>query len=202
MKLYYSPGACSLSPHIVLREAGQSVELKKVDLSAKVIDGGGDYLQVNPKGYVPAVELPGGEVLTEGAVIVQYIADQNADSKLAPKAGTVERVRLQEWLNFVASELHKSFSPLFSKTASDDWKAGATANLSKRFDFLSAKLQDKKYLLGEQFTIADAYLFTVLNWCRGVKLELGKWPVLVEYHARVAARPKVQEAMRAEGLVK
>ena len=196
MKLYYAPGACSLSPHIVLREAGLPVELKKVDLAGKTFDGGGDYLQINPKGYVPAVELPNGEVLTEGPAIVQYIADQNADSKLAPKAGTLERTRLQEWLNFITAEIHKSFAPLFSKDTSEDWKAGATAKLLKRFDFVSAKLQGRKYLLGEQFTVADAYLFTVLNWCRAVKIELGKWPVLVEYHARVAARPKVQEAMK------
>src|SRR3954464_15888097 len=125
MKLYYTPGACSLSPHIVLREAGFPVELKKVDLASKNIEGGGDYLQINPKGYVPALELPNGEVLTEGPAIVQYIADQNPDSRLAPKAGTLERYRLQEWLNFITSEIHKSFSPLFNKAASDDWKAGA-----------------------------------------------------------------------------
>jgi len=202
MKLYYSSGACSLSPHIVLREAGLPVELKKVDLAGKTIEGGGDYLQVNPKGYVPALELPNGEVLTEGPAIVQYIADQNTDSRLAPKAGTLERYRLQEWLNFITSEIHKSFSALFSKTASADWKAGAIANLSKRFDFLSSKLQGRKYLMGEQFTVADAYLFTVLSWSKYVNLELGKWPVLVEYHARVAARPKVQEALKAEGLIK
>lgn len=202
MKLYYSTGACSLSPHIVLREAGLPVELKKVDLAAKTLDGGGDYLAINPKGYVPTLELPNGETLTEGPAIVQYIADQNADSKLAPKAGTIERYRLQEWLNFVTSEIHKSFTPLFSKTASAEWKADAAAKLEKRFSFVSSALQGKKYLLGEQFTVADAYLFTVLNWCRGVKLELGKWPTLVEYHARVAARPKVQEALKAEGLIK
>jgi glutathione S-transferase len=201
MKLYYSPGACSLSPHIALREAGLSVELKKVDLAAKTYEGG-DYLQINPKGYVPALELPSGEVLTEGPVIVQYIADQNPDSRLAPKAGTLERYRLQEWLNFITSEIHKSFSPLFNKAASDDWKAGVTATLSKRFDFLSSKLQSNKFLVGGQFTVADGYLFTTLNWSRAVKLELGKWPVLVEYHARIAERPKVQEALKAEGLVK
>jgi glutathione S-transferase len=202
MKLYYSPGACSLSPHIVLREAGFPVELKKVDLANKTIEGGGDYLQVNPKGYVPTVELPNGEALTEGPAIVQYIADQNADSRLAPKAGTLERTRLQEWLNFITSEIHKSFSPLFNKTASADWKAGATANLTKRFDFLSSKLQGKKYLLGDQFTVADAYLFTTLSWSKYVNLDLSKWPVLVDYVARVGARPKVQEALKAEGLVK
>lgn len=202
MKLYYSPGACSLSPHIALREAGLSVELKKVDLAAKTLEGGGDYLKINPNGYVPALELPSGEVLTEGPAIVQYIADQNVDSRLAPKAGTLERYRLQEWLNFISTEIHKNFTPLFSKTASADWKAAALEKLSQRFDFLTSKLQGKKYLLGEQFTVADTYLFTTLNWTKAVKIELGKWPVLVEYHARVAARPKVQEALKAEGLVK
>jgi len=202
MKLYYSPGACSLSPHIALLEAGIPVELKKVDLPTKALDGGGDFFQVNPKGYVPTLELANGEVLTEGPAIVQYIADQNSDSRLAPKAGTLERYRLQEWLNFITSEIHKSFSPLFRKETSAEWKAGATANLSKRFDFLALKLQGKKYLLGDQFTVADAYLFTTLNWTKYVNIDLGKWPALVEYQARVAARPKVQEALKAEGLTK
>lgn len=202
MKLYYSPGACSLSPHIALREAGINVELKKVDLGAKKVADGGDYTAVNPKGYVPALELPSGEVLTEGPAIVQYVADQNPDSKLAPKAGTLERYRLQEWLNFISTELHKSFSVFFNKSATTEWKEGVKANLGRRFDFLSAKLAGQPYLMGNQFTVADGYLFTVLNWCGFAGIQLGNWPTLVEYHARVAARPKVQEAMKAEGLVK
>jgi glutathione S-transferase len=202
MKLYYSPGACSLSPHIVLREAGLPVELVKVDLAAKKLDDGGDYFAINPKGYVPAIVLPNGELLTEGPAIVQYIADQNLDSRLAPKSGTLERYRLQEWLNFISTEIHKGFSPLFKKDASADWKASAIETLSKRLDVVASKLQGKSYLLGEQFTVADAYLFTVLNWSRGVKLDLSKWPVLVEYQKRIASRPKVQEALKAEGLIK
>jgi glutathione S-transferase len=202
MKLYYSPGACSLSPHIALREAGVPVELKKVDLAAKQLDGGGDYLQVNGKGQVPVLELPDGSVLTEGPAIVQYIADQNPDSKLAPKAGTLERYRLQEWLNFITSELHKQFSPLFNKAAAPEWKAGVMANIRKRFDWLNKQLDGKTYLMGEQFTVADGYLFTILNWARHVGLDLADWPAIKTYHERVRARPKVQEALKAEGLVK
>jgi glutathione S-transferase len=202
MKLYYSPGACSLSPHIVLREAGLSFDLVKVDNVKKLLPDGSDYLQINPKGYVPALQMQNGEVLTEGPAIVQYLADLNADSKLAPKAGTIERYRLQEWLNFITSEVHKSFSPLFNKAASADWKAGAVEGIAKRFDYLSTQLQGKQYLMGNQFTVADAYLFTVLGWTKYVNIELGKWPTLVEYHARIAARPKVQEALKAEGLIK
>jgi glutathione S-transferase len=202
MKLYYSPGACSLSPHIVLREAGLSFDLVKMDNVKKLLPDGSDYLQINPKGYVPALQMQNGEVLTEGPAIVQYLADLNADSKLAPKAGTIERYRLQEWLNFITSEVHKSFSPLFNKAASADWKAGAIEGIAKRFDYLSTQLQGKQYLMGNQFTVADAYLFTVLGWTKYVNIELGKWPTLVEYHARVAARPKVQEALKAEGLIK
>jgi len=202
MKLFFSPGACSLSPHIVLREVGLPVELVKVDLAAKKIDDDGDYFGVNPKGYVPAVALPNGEVLTEGPAIVQYIADQNLDSRLAPKAGTIERYRLQEWLNFISTELHKGFGALFRKDITPEWRAGVLETLTKRLDVVSQKLQGKQYLMGDQFSVADAYLFTVLNWSKAVKLELSKWPTLVEYHARVAARPKVQEALKAEGLIK
>jgi len=202
MKLYYSPGACSLSPHITMREAGVPVELKKVDLPSKKLEDGGDYFQINPKGYVPAVELPSGEILTEGPAIVQYIADQNADSRLAPKAGTIERTRLHEWLNFITTELHKNFTPLFNKTASADWKAAATANIEKRFAYVEKQLGTKSYLFGEQFTVADGYLFTVINWTKFVGIDLQKWPLLAAYHVRVASRPKVQEALKAEGLLK
>jgi glutathione S-transferase len=202
MKLYYSPGACSLSPHIALREAGLPVELVKVDLAAKKLADGSDYLGINPKGYVPAVQLPNGELLTEGPAIVQFIADQNADSRLAPKAGTIERVRLQEWLTFIGTEIHKTFSPLFNKATSAEVKTAAIATLEKRFAYVSEELGSKDYLLGAQFTVADGYLFTVLNWTKFVGLDLNKWPVLAAYHARVAARPKVQEALKAEGLTK
>jgi len=200
MKLYYSTGACSLSPHIVLREAGVPVELVKVDLEKKTLSDGSNYLKINGKGFVPALEVANGQVLTEGPAVVQYIADQNPQANLAPKAGTLERYRLQEWLNFITSELHKGFSPLFSKTASADWKAGATASLKKHFGWLGQELEGKQYLMGDQFTVADAYLFTVLNWTRFVGLDLNEWPTLAHYHARVQARPKVQEALKAEGL--
>ncbi len=202
MKLYYSAGACSLSPHIVLREAGFPVELVKVDLAAKKLEDGSDYWTINGKGYVPALQLPNGEVLTEGPAIVQYLADQNSDSRLAPKAGTLERYRLQEWLNFITSEIHKNFSPLFNKAANADWKAAATANLEKRFTYVEQQLGKKSYLFGEQFTVADAYLFTVLSWTKHVGIDLQRWQGLAAYHVRVASRPKVQEALKAEGLLK
>ena len=202
MKLYYSPGACSLSPHIALREAGQTFELQKVDLKTKKMEGGGEYTEVNPKGYVPALRLDDGQVLTEGPAIVQYVADHSPDSGLAPRPGTIERYRLQETLNFISSEIHKSFSPLFRADAAPEWKQAATDNLTKRFDLLAKQLDGKDYLFGKQFTVADGYLFTTLNWSKFVNLDLGRWPTLQAYVARVASRPKVQEALRAEGLVK
>lgn len=202
MKLYFAPGACSLSPHIVLREADVPVELMKVNLATKTTEGGDDYRTINPKGYVPALELPNGEVLTEGPAIVQYIADQNPNSNLAPKSGTLERYRLQEWLNFITSELHKNFGALFQKNISADWKTAATANINQRLNFIAEKLKGKQYLLGDQFSVADAYLFTVLGWGKHLDIDIGKWPTLAEYVARVGARPKVQEALRAEGLAK
>ena len=201
MKLYYSPGACSLSPHIALREAGIPVELVKADLQSKNLATGGSLNDVNPKGYVPALVLDDGQLLTEGPAIVQYIADQKPDSGLAPKAGTMERYRLQEMLNFISSEIHKNFSPLFRK-AVPEWQQSAKDNLTKRFDFLAAHLGGKDYLFGPQFTVADGYLFTTLNWTNFVGFDMGKWPVLQAYMARVAARPKVQEALKAEGLIK
>lgn len=202
MKLYYSPGACSLSPHIALREAGLNFELKKVDLKTKQIEGGGDYSQVNGKGYVPTLQLDNGQVLTEGPAIVQYIADQKSDAKLAPPAGTMERYKLQEWLNFITAEIHKQYAPLFKADAAAEWKQFATDKLSQRFEWVAKQLEGKGYLMGEQFTVADGYLFTVLNWTQRVGIDLAKWPVLAQYQARVAARPKVQEAMKAEGLLK
>ena len=202
MKLYFSPGACSLSPHIVAREAGLNVDLIKADTKTKKMADGGDYWQVNAKGYVPALQLDDGQLLTEGPAIVQYLADRNPASNLAPAAGTMERYRLQEWLNFITSEIHKSFSPLFNPAATAEWKAGAKANLEKRFAFVAEKLAGRSYLMGEQFTVADAYLFTVANWGQWVGVDIGQWPALKAHHARVAARPKVQEALKAEGLLK
>ena len=201
MKLYYSPGACSLSPHIVSREAGIPLELKKTSTKDKTIDGGGDYWKVNGKGYVPALELDNGQVLTEGPAIVQYLADQKPESGLAPKAGSFERYRLQEWLNFITSEIHKQFSPLFRPTTPDEYKKIAKENLANRFAWLDKQLAGKDYLMGK-FSVADAYLFTVLGWTKPTQIDLSQWPNLAAYHARVAARPKVQEAMKAEGLIK
>jgi len=201
MNLYYAPGACSLAPHIVMREAGFPVELKKVDLKAKQVEGG-DYKSVNGKGYVPAVKLDDGTVLTEAPVIMQYLADQKPDAGLAPKAGSMDRYRLQEWLNFITSELHKGMGNFFNPALTDDWRKAVTDRLGLRFDWLSKQLEGKKYLMGDKFTVADAYLFVVLNWAGPSKFDMGKWPVLQEYHKRVAARPKVQEALKAEGLVK
>ena len=202
MKLYYMPGACSLSPHIALREAGLNFELKKVDGKTKQIDGGGDFMQINSKGYVPTLQLDNGQVLTEGPAVVQYIADLKPESGLAPKAGTAERYQLQEWLSFITSELHKAFSPLFNQSAAPEWKKGTTENLTKRLNWLDKELTGKTYLMGEHFTVADAYLFTVLSWTSHVGIDLNKWPALAAFVARVGARPKVQEALAAEGLLK
>ncbi len=202
MKLYYAPAACSLSPHIVAREAGLDIELIKADLKAKTTADGADYTKVNAKGYVPALQLDNGQLLTEGPVIVQYLADLKPASGLVPAAGSIERYRVQEWLSFITSEIHKSFSPLFNPTAAAEWKEAAKANLAKRFGFVAAHLEGKQYLMGDNFTVADAYLFTVANWGQFVGFDIGQWPALKAHHARVAARPKVQEALKAEGLVK
>jgi glutathione S-transferase len=201
MKLYFSPGACSLSPHIALREAGLPFELEQVDLATKKTKSGGDLAAVNPKNYVPVLQLDNGELLTEAAVIAQYIADKAAETKLVPAAGTMERYRVQEWLNYVASEVHKGLGQLFNPKMPDDFKKTVKeALLPPRFDFLSKKLDGKTYLTGDTFTAADAYLFTVLNWTGFLGIDLSKWPVLQAYQARVAARPAVQAAMKAEGL--
>jgi glutathione S-transferase len=202
MKLYYSPGACSLSPHIAFREAGLPVTLVKASTKTHQLDDGTDYYAINPKGYVPLLELDNGERLSEGPAIVQYLADQNPASGLAPAAGTIARYRLQEWLNFITSEIHKQFGPMFAPNTPAEYKEILKDKLAKRFDWLSGELKGKDYLMGTQFTVADAYLFTVLRWSGFVGLDLAKWPVLAAYEARVAARPKVQEALAAEGLVK
>jgi len=202
MKLYYAPGACSLSPHIVSRELGLAVELKKVNTKDKTVEGGGDFWKVNPRGYVPALELDNGQVLTEGPAIVQYLADQKPDSGLAPRNGSFERYRLQEWLNFLTTEVHKQFSPLFKPNTPEDYKKIAKENLAARFDWLDKQLAGKDYLMGKQFTVADAYAFVLLNWTKFQSIDLSKWPNLQAFQARVGARPKVQEALQAEGLLK
>lgn len=199
MKLYYAPGACSLSPHIVLREAGVDFELDRVDFATRKTAGGADFSKINPKGYVPTLQLDNGEVLTEGAAIVQYIADQHPAANLAPKNGTLERVRLQEELNYIAAEVHKSFSPLFSPEYDEAAKKLQRNKLSQRLDYLEQQFGDgRDYVLGKAFSVADAYLFTVLGWTGHVGLDLQKWPKLAAFHARVGARPKVQEALKAE----
>ncbi|OIQ80078.1 glutathione S-transferase GST-6.0 [mine drainage metagenome] len=202
MKLYHKPGACSLSPHIVLREAGLAFELERVDLASKKTGSGGDYFGVNPKGYVPALALDDGQLLTEGPAIVQYLADLVPEKRLAPPAGTMERVRLQEWLNFIATELHKGFSPLYNPRAPEEWKGVARELLAKRIALVAERLTGRDYLMGDAFTVADAYLFTVLNWAAFAKVDLSPWPVLGAYQARVAARPAVRAALLAEGLIK
>lgn len=202
MKLYYSPGACSLSPHIVMREAGIQADLVKVDTKTHKLADGSDYYGINAKGYVPLLELDDGQRLSEGPVIVQYIADRAPASGLAPAAGTMERYRLQEWLNFITSELHKQFSPLFAANTPAEYKEISKDRISKRFDWVSEQLAGKDFLLGKRFSVADAYLFVILQWTKFVGIDLTKWPVLAAYQARIAARPKVQEALIAEGLLK
>jgi glutathione S-transferase len=201
MKLYYSPGACSLAPHIVLCEIGATFDSEKVDLQNKKTASGGDYLAVNPKGSVPALALDGGHVLTEVAAILQYLADQKPAAGLAPPAGSFERYRLIELLNYVATEIHKGFSPLFNPKATPEWKAAAIATLSTRFAWLSKYLTGRTFLIDDTFSVADAYLFTVLSWSGHVGIDLGKWPVLSAYQARVGHRPKVEQALREEGLI-
>ena len=202
MKLYYSPGACSLSPHIVLREAGLPFTAVKVSTKTKEFDGGGDFRTINEKGYVPALGLDDGSVLTEGPAIVQYLADRAPEAKLAPPNGSFERYRLQEWLNFITSELHKQFSPIFDPSTSDEVKAKQREKISGRLDYVNKQLSGRNFLLGDLFTVADAYLFTVANWGQWTGIEISKWPALKSYMDRVAARPNVQEALKAEGLLK
>src|SRR6202521_920521 len=199
MKLYYFTGACALSPHIVALEAGVAVTMVKIDSKTKRTETGEDFLTINSKGAVPTLQLDDGRVLTEGPAIVQYLADQKPESGLAPRAGTFERYQLMEILNYITSEVHKGYSPLFNPKFSADWKASAMANLGKKLDWLSGFLGSKTFLMGTAFSVADAYLFTVLRWSEHVGVDLGKWPVLTAYRARVGERPKVQEALKAEG---
>jgi glutathione S-transferase len=200
MKLYYLPAACSLAPNIALREAGLKFELVKVDRRTKKAADGLDFNEVNPKGYVPALTLDNGEVLTENVAVLQYIADRNPAAKLAPPAGTMERYRLMEWLSFINSEVHKGFSPLFREDASEDVKQYTRKNLQGRLDYLERILGGRTFLMGEQFTVADPYLFAVASWGRHVKVDLG--PALQHYVERVGQRPHVIEALTTEGLVK
>lgn len=201
MKLYYMPGACSLATHITMRELGMPVDLVAVGRDKKCSNGE-DFMAVNPKGYVPALTLDDGQVLTEGTAIMPYLADQKPAVGLAPACGTLERARLQEWLGFINSEVHKQFAAFFTPNASDQMKQSAGETIGRRFDQMQKLLGEKPFLLGNQFSVADAYAFTVLGWCGHVGIDLGKWPALKAYHGRVAARPKVLEALKAEGLIK
>jgi glutathione S-transferase len=202
LTLYYRAGACSLSPHIVLRELGLPFELQRADRATGKTTDGTDFATINPKGYVPAIKTDGGEILLEGPAIVQYLADQKPEAGLAPKWGTFERYRLQEWLNFLTSEIHKGFSPLFRPTTPEDYKTIARANLEQRLGWVEEQLQGKPFLMGDTFSVADAYLFTMLNWTKPLNIALDRWPAMAAYHARIAARPAVQEALKAEGLIK
>ncbi len=202
MKLFYSPGACSLSPHIVLCELGLPHDLEKVDLKSHTTASGADYYAINPKGYVPALQLDDGQLLTEGPAIVQYLADRKPEAGLLPPAGTLERARVQEWLTFIGTEIHQNFSPLFRPGTSDDWKSTARASLDRRLGFVDQALTGHDYLTGSQFSVADAYLFTVLSWTRYVNIDLAPWPALAAFQARVATRPAVQAAIQSEGLLK
>ena len=201
MKLYYSPGVCSLSPHIALREAGIEAELIKVDIGKHTLADGSDFYAVNPRGYVPVLVLDDGAQLSEGPAIVQYIADLAPAAQLAPPNGSMARYRLQEWLGFVNSELHKAMAPMFDPSTTDSVKTSIRARLAKRFDWVSEQLADRPYTLGERFSVADAYLFTILNWTKWIAMDLAKWPVLSAYQARVSARPAVRAAMQVEGLL-
>jgi len=206
MKLYYAKGACSLAPHIILEEIGKPYEVSLVNFSENQVPEG--FMEANPMGAVPVIITDKGEALTEGAVILQYLADQHPNTKLAPPAGTMERYRLMEWLNFIATEIHKGFNPLFTveyvtkdEKAQKEIEAFATRNLAAKFDLIVKKLDSKKFLMGDQYTVADAYLFTILNWKSWFDMDLSKWPALNEYMERVKSRPATQRAMKAEGLL-
>jgi glutathione S-transferase len=203
MKLYYTPGACSLSPHIALLEAGLPYDLVKVDLRAKKLENGDDFLQVNPKGQVPALALDTGEMVTEGPIIIQMIADRATDKKLAPARDSNERYKLLEWLNYITTELHKNLGPMFSPVLADDAKAFFKDRAMGKFKYVESQLAGHDYLMGNQFTVADGYLFTMIMWAQDrLGFDLSGLPNLMAYKARVAARPKVQEALKKEGLLK
>ena len=203
MKLYYSPGACSLSPHILLREAERRFDLERVDLRTHRTASGADYYQINPKGYVPALQLdgPGSPVLTEGPAIVQYIADLVPDARLAPPNGTFARYHLQEWLNFISTELHKQFGPLFAANTPALFAEQQRGKIGRRLLYLQDVLVDRAFLMGESFTVADAYLFVMLQWCDPHGIDLGLYPNLDDYESRIAQRPAVIAALSAEGLL-
>ena len=202
MKLYYYPGACSLAPHIVAREAGIPLTLEKVDLANRTTETGASYLAINPKGYVPALGLQDNSVLTEASAIIQYLADSQSAAGLAPAAGTIERYRLLEWLGFISTEIHKGFGPLWNPDTPDAVKTATKERLATRFAYLDEALGKQPFLMGDRFTIADAYLFTVVNWTNFHGIDISPFPNLQAFQARVSARPAVQQALEAEGLLK
>jgi glutathione S-transferase len=202
VKLYYAPFACSLSPHIALREAGLTFELARVDLRAGTTSDGEDYAAINPKGYVPALRLDNGEVLSEGPAIVQYIADQKPEARLAPAPGSFARYRLQEWLNFISTEIHKQFSPMFSPSLPEPQRAHAIKKIKRRLAYIEAQLKEQAFLLGDGLSVADIYLFVVLRWTRTVRLDISEFPRLTAYLARIAERPAVADALAYESAAK
>jgi glutathione S-transferase len=201
MKLYYSPGACSLSPHIVACEAELPIELIKVDLASKLTETDEDFRRLNPNGYVPLLILDDGSQLTEGPAIVQYLADQAPDKKLIPVAGTFERYQIQQWLNFISTEIHKSFSPLFNSAAPEAAKELATGILITRLETVAEQLSSQPYLLGQHYSVADVYLFVTLSWGQYVNIDISRWPALARYADKISERPAVQKAMKEEGLI-
>lgn len=201
MKLYYAPGACSQAPHIILHEAGLPHDSAKVDIRAKKLADGSDYLKINPKGAVPALELDDGQVLTENAVILQYIADKAGAFELLPQPGDLQRYRVLEWVNYVATELHKSFGPLFNPASSDEAKQSARDLIGKKFDFVEQQIGDQPYLMGDQFTLPDAYLFVILGWTETMGIGLDRWPRLAALRKRVAGRESAREVLEFEGLL-
>jgi glutathione S-transferase len=200
VKLYLKPGACSLAPHIALNESGLKYDTAQVDLATKKLADGGDFLAVNPKGQVPTLQLDDGGILTENAVILQYIADKAPGANLLPPAGSLERYRVQEWLNFVATELHKGFSPLFRPNTPEDYKPVARENLAAKFGYLDRQLANRQFLAGDRFTVADCYCFVMGTWAKRVGIDLAKWPNVAAYMARVGDRAAVRETLKAEGL--
>lgn len=200
MKLFYYPGACSLSPHIVLREVGAKFDLVKVDLATRKTEAGADFSKINPRGYVPALELDDGSVLVEGPAIIQYLADQNPSADLAPAPTDRARYELHSWLTFIGTELHKQFSPLFNPGSVEAQKAASIEALKGRFSYLADQLAERPYLMGDKFSVADAYLFVVLSWAGFIKLDLSPWPALGSYLQRISERPAVLAALKAEGL--
>ena len=201
MILYYTPGACSLCPHIVLREGGFDFELIRVDLATRQTENGDDFLAINPKGYVPALQLDDGTLLTENQVIIQYLADQKPAAPLAPPAGSMARYELMAWLAFIATELHKSFSPLYRPDLEDATRQAVLGLIGRRLGYVEGQLGDRPFLFGDHFTIADAYLFVVLTWTDYHRLDISPWPHLAAYKARMATRPAIQAALKAEGLI-